>query len=146
MYICSVQYYLRKMSSNLPEGISNASKEEVQFLPNKSYNRYVCVYDKFLKWQKSQKTDSFNEEVILAYFTEIGNTLKPSTLWCIYSMLKSTIFCNHNVNIGQYDRLTTFLRNKNKGFHSTKGNMFTAKEIRKFLNEAPDDEYLGIKV
>lgn len=135
------------MSSYLPESVLNASKESVQhILPQKSYDLYVQTYEKFLKWQKSQNTNSFDEDVLMAYFCKAAKTFKASTLWSGFSMLKNTILCNHNVNIGLYTRLIAFLNKKRIGFQSKKSNIFTAEEIKKFLMEAPDAEYLVIKV
>ncbi|KAJ6649006.1 hypothetical protein Bhyg_04238 [Pseudolycoriella hygida] len=133
--------------ADLPENILAASKEAVmQLLPKKSYARYINAYDKFVKWQQLQNTESFYQEVMLAYFLELSKTLKPSTLWSIYSMIKSTISCNHNVNFGNYDRLAAFLSSQKSGFTSKKSNVFTAEEIKTFLMEAPDNEYLAVKV
>lgn len=135
------------MASDLPESVLNASKEALQqVLPDKSHDRYIQTYNKFLEWQKSQNTNSFDENVLLAYFCEVAKVFKPSTLWSVFSMLRITIHCNHNVNIAQYTRLMAFLKKKSHGFKSTKSNVFTAEEIKKFLMEAPDAQYLALKV
>lgn len=132
---------------DLPESILAASKEAIlQLLPAKSYSRYMNAYDKFVKWQELQKTGSFCEEVLLAYLLELSQKLKPSTLWSIYSMMKSTIICHHNVNIADYSKLGNFLKRQMDGFKSKKSNAFTAEEIKLFLEEAPDYQYLAVKV
>lgn len=123
-----------------------AGKETVQPVPDKSHERYIQAYEKFLKWQKSQNTNSFDEDVMLAYFTEAAKTLVSSTLFSLYSMLRTTIYSNHNVNIALYGRLMEFLRNTRVGFTSKKANEFTGEQIKKFLMEAPDAEYLLTKV
>lgn len=115
-------------------------------LPEISTDRYLLAYRKFLQWQALQNTDSFDEKVVFSYFREAARTKKPTTLWSLYSMLKATFISNHNVNIGEYRRLGAFLKEKNDGYQSTKSNVFTAEEIQKFLLEAPEPEYLGIKV
>lgn len=138
------------MASVLPESILNdgeeAQQQTVPTLPDKSLARYVTTYEKFMQWRKSQNTISFDEEVLLAYFCDSAKSMKPSTLWCIYSMLKATISSNHNVNIGQYVRLKSFLKKNTAGFESTIPKVLTVEEIKKFLVKAPDAKYLGVKV
>lgn len=115
-------------------------------LSDRSNDRYVSAYEKFLSWQRSQKTNSFDEDVLLKYFHEAANTFAPTTLFSMYSMLKNTIYSNHNLNISAYSRLLAFLREKQLGYRSKKTYFFSADEIKKFFLEAPDSKYLGIKV
>lgn len=123
-----------------------ASKETAQQIPDKSYDRYVDTYKKFVQWQTSKKVTSFDEEVLLAYFYEVAKTKAPTSLSTMFAMLKATINSKHNVDLARYTRLVAFLKKQNLGFQSKKSNVFTAEEIRKFLMEAPDAEYLGVKV
>lgn len=140
----AVQQILSNMTYiDLPDDIDEV---KLSNLPDKSYIRYVQAYEKLTKWQKSQNTDSFKEEELLAYFNEASKIYAPSTLWSTYSMLKATIKSTHNVNISDYSKLIAFLKKKNVGFQSKKANVFTADEVQKFLDEAPDEEYLAIKV
>lgn len=133
--------------AQLPQSILDASNETIQqMLPDKSHDRYILAYNKFLNWRSTQNTDSFEEEVFLAYFGEAAKEYAPSTLWSMYSMLKGTINCNHNVNIAQYARLIGFLKKKNLGFEGKKSPVFSAEDIRNFLMNAPDLQYIAIKV
>lgn len=127
---------------------SNVNKEALQqILPDKSYDRYVSAYEKFMQWRKSQNTNSMAEAVLLAYFVEIAKTMKPSTLYATYSMLKATISSNHNVFIGQYELVKSFLKRTTSEFEfQFERKVFTVEEIKKFLAEAPDSKYLGVKV
>ncbi|KAJ6642979.1 hypothetical protein Bhyg_07935 [Pseudolycoriella hygida] len=99
----------------------------------------------FIDWRKQQGTESFVEEVFLAYFEDKSQHYAPSTLWSIYSMLKSKMIANHNIDISRYSRLLTFVKTKNVGFQSKQASVFTPEEIKKFLLEAPDSEFLVIK-
>lgn len=67
------------MASNLPKSILEASEEAMkEIVPRKSNERYVGAYNKFLDWRKSQQTESFEEEVFLAYFEEKSrNNMRP---------------------------------------------------------------------
>ena len=95
-----------------------------------------------MQWRKSQESDNFDEE---AYFNEAVNTYKPTTLWSTYSILETTLNCNHHVGIAKYARLMAFLKKKKDAFQSNKWDVFTAEKINKFLDEAPDSLYLGMQ-
>ena len=53
---------------------------------------------------------------------------------------------NHNVNIATYSKLIILLKRKSDGFRSKKSKVLTAKNINDFLENAPDSQYLFIKV
>lgn len=85
--------------------------------------------------------------MLLAYFLERSQTLNsPSSLWCEYSMLRTTISINDNEDISKYLKLHAFLKRKNDGYQQKKSNIFTREEINRFLTDAPDENYLLIKV
>ncbi|XP_071569295.1 uncharacterized protein [Temnothorax nylanderi] len=131
----------------IPEKIAEAAKNvEQNLLPTKSKSRYETTYLTFMNWRKEKNINSFSENVLLAYISELSKKTKPSTLWSQYSMLKSTLIAKQNVNIHSYSKLTAFLKRKSNGFKSKKSKVFTSNEIQKFLNEAPDDQYLATKV
>lgn len=114
--------------------------------PDKTNCRYKTSYDAFIKWQESNGITSFGEDVLLAYFNEAAKTYKSSSLWSMYSMLKSTLTRYNNIDISTNSRLTAFLREKAVGFVSKKSKVFSAEEISKFVMEAPDEHYLAMKV
>ncbi|XP_011687447.1 PREDICTED: uncharacterized protein LOC105449760 [Wasmannia auropunctata] len=107
--------------------------------------RMVKVFQKLLTKTTKYFIKSLSENVILAYFTELSHTHKPSSLWATYSMLKSTLNVNNNVNIHNYPKLVSFLKKQAQGFKSRKSKTLTAEEIKKFLDEAPDNKYLDLK-
>ena len=118
----------------------------LDLLPEKSANRYKKEYNIFMSWCKEKSVNSLKEEVFLAYFSSLSKICKPNTLWSRYSMLKAVLKIEKNVNIGDYFKLTAYLKKKNVGFTPKKAKIFTKEEISKFLSEAPDDIYLMIKV
>ena len=61
-------------------------------------------------------------------------------------MLKSIIENKNKVNIENYSLLNAFLKKKSKGYESTKSKVLEAKHVEKFLNEAPDNQWLAAKV
>lgn len=130
-----------------PPNITKAAEEaSTSLLPVKSRERYETVYRKFMEWRLRNNIKSFSENVMLAYFQELSEKIKPSSLWAFYSMLRTTINMNHNVNIATYSKLIILLKRKSDGFRSKKSKVLTAKNINDFLENAPDSQYLFIKV
>lgn len=136
-----------KESGHIPQEILNKSEEVIKkLLPDKSKNTYKNAYSNFKTWQMTNNTTSSTEAVMLVYFDEIAKKYKSSSLWAIYSMLKTMINVNENVDIGEHRKLTTYLKSLSKGFVAKKSNILSANEVQKFLTNANDNEYLGIKV
>ncbi|KAJ3646601.1 hypothetical protein Zmor_024182 [Zophobas morio] len=52
----------------------------------------------------------------------------------------------HNVNIGNFSKLVSFLKRKNDGYKAKKSRVFFKEEFYKFLQEAEDSKYLMMKV
>ena len=115
-------------------------------LPEKSKGRYENVYRKFMDWRGENGINSFSEHVLLAYFGEITKKFKPSSLWAIYSMLRSLINLKHNVNIETYPKLKAYLKRQSNGFKSKKSKVLTPVQIKTFINEASDLQHLLTKV
>lgn len=115
-------------------------------LPAKSREKYESVYEKFLEWRKTKEFDSFSEDVLMTYFNELSTNVKPSTLWSQFSMLKSTINANNNIDIGTYTKLSAFLKQQATGYKSKKTKVLTSNDVEMFLNKAPDEIYLATKV
>lgn len=61
-------------------------------------------------------------------------------------MLKSTLKLKKDVHIEKYPKLTAFLKKSSTGHKPKKSKIFTAADVEKFLNEAPDSVYLAAKV
>jgi hypothetical protein len=115
-------------------------------LPQKSMKRNWQEYDIFMKWAEDNDVTIYNEYVLLAYFQAKSQNLKSSTLWSIYSMLKSTLNIKQNINIENYSKLIAFLKRTKDGYVAKKSRMLEIEEIEKFINEAPDETYLLMKV
>jgi hypothetical protein len=115
-------------------------------LTQKSMKRYWQEYDIFMKWAEDNDVTIYNEYVLLAYFQAKSQNLKSSTLWSIYSMLKSTLNIKQNINIENYSKLIAFLKRTKDGYVAKKSRILEIEEIEKFINEAPDETYLLMKV
>jgi hypothetical protein len=129
-----------------PDILMEAQIATEKLLPIKSRDKYLHTYENFLQWQSNKETTSFSENVLMAYFNELAAKYKPSTLWSIYSMLKSTLIMKHNINLSRYALLLAFVKRQSDGFKSKKSKVLSADHIRKFIDEAPDHKYLATKV
>ncbi|CAD6241439.1 GSCOCG00009247001-RA-CDS, partial [Cotesia congregata] len=66
-------------------------------------------------------------------------TLAPSTIWSRWSMLRTMISINQSIEIRNYSRLKTLIKNNAKSHRQKKSKVFSWNEIKKFIDEAPDN-------
>ena len=133
-------------SEYVPQEITDAANQaSLNLLPDKSKTRYQAALSIFEQWCSKKNVKCINETVILAYFSEKSKTSKASTLWSHYSMLKSTLIINKNIDI-KYPKVIAFLNKKSTGYKAKKSKVFTCEEVNKFLHEADDNTFLMMKV
>lgn len=131
---------------NTPPEIREAANEATyNTLPEKSKDKYIREYNLFKEWSSKNNVKNASENSILAYFYEKSKVLKSSSLWSKYSMLRTTLIMKNNVDI-KYPKLIAFLKRQADGYKPKKSETFTREDINKFLCEAPDNEYLLMKV
>ncbi|XP_047997099.1 uncharacterized protein LOC125234756 [Leguminivora glycinivorella] len=118
------------------------------WLPFNSKQKLVAfeTYERFITWKNKRNEQNFNEEVFLAYFTELAMAQTSSNLWAQYSMLKATVRVKHHVLIEYYGKLLSFLKSCSFSFKSQQSEVLTEDNILQFINEAPDEKYLATKV
>lgn len=130
-----------------PPEITGKARNAVSYLlPDKSKKLYERAYAKFMEWRLDKKIASFSEDVLIVYFEELSCSMKPSCLWVRYSMLKSTLYLNNNIDISSYSRLVTLLKRKCEGYTGKKSRILSSDEIKRFIHEAPDHQHLLNKV
>ncbi|XP_044593466.1 uncharacterized protein LOC123271256 [Cotesia glomerata] len=132
--------------STPPEILKKADEVINNLVPQVSRPKYEAAYNKFMKWRKNKKVKSFSEPILLTYFSDLAETKLPSTWWSTYSMLRSMIDIKHKINVYMYSGLIAFLKQQNKGFKSKKAETLDAEQINQFLLQAPDNQFLTIKV
>lgn len=130
-----------------PEIAEAAQITSHKILPTKSRERYERAYDQFIDWRRRKEIkSSFSENVLLVYIDELSNKLKPNTLWTQYSMLRTTLYINHNIDISKYLKLKAFLKRKNDGYKPKKSAVLTTQQINDFITRASDEQFLLTKV
>lgn len=134
------------ISCTPPEIAQVAKLVTLNLLPEKSRSKYEKQYELFRKWCESQGTQKISENILLAYFAEKAKVMKSSTLWSIYSMLRSTISVKNDINLSEYKKLIAFLKRQAIGQKPIKSKTLSSDEVETFLIEAPDNTYLLKKV
>jgi hypothetical protein len=131
-----------------PEIRNIAESAKNELLPEKSKLRYTQAYEYFLKWKADNRIsqDLVTENILLAYFRHLSTERKPSTLWSLYSMLHKTIELKQHIDISKYTSLRAFLKKQSKGYKPVQAKTFTEYELKQFLDEAPNEMYLAMKV
>ena len=131
----------KDISSTPPEIMQIAKEDTLELLPQKSREVYECAYNRFIQWCTEMNVKTYTESVLLAYFV---TTIKSSTLWSMYSMLRSTLNLKNGINISSYSKLKAYLKKQNVGYKPKKSRVLTKEQMDQFLNSARDLQYLII--
>lgn len=115
-------------------------------IPNKSKSQYENAYKEFKSWCMKSKVNKITENILLAFFEEKSKNVKSSTLWSLYSMIKTTLNINDNVNIKKFTKIIPYLKQKSIGYRPKKSRVLSKEQITKFLEEADINEHLLTKV
>lgn len=128
------------------EVIDLITDASTNLMPKKSRGVYENAYRRFMDWKHEKNIRVISEAMLLGYFNFLSRSMKPSSLWAMFSMLKSTLNAKEDVNIGSYHKLIAFLKNNGKGYRAIKSSVFTSNNVLDFLEYAPDDRFLATKV
>ncbi|XP_045470783.1 uncharacterized protein LOC123678054 [Harmonia axyridis] len=148
----SKNFYFEKMLSGddevvVPECIIQEANEAAEaVIPLKSKILYEKQYTAFCAWRNNKKAKGVNEKIILAYISEQSKKVKSSSLWSYYSQLKKMLALKEKIDIGRFHQVTAFLKQHSRGYVAKKSKVFTREEFEYFLDAAPDEQYLLIKV
>lgn len=131
-----------------PEIKSIASSTTENLIPITSKRQYEKAYHDFVDWCNSHNVPSgyFTENVILGYLGELSNKYAPSTLWSIFSMIKSTLLAYHGKDVRSFEKVQAFLKQKSSKHKAKKSEVFTRDQFERFFREADDKEYLHLKL
>lgn len=129
-----------------PDVLEEAQNVVLNLLPTKSREVYECAYTRFIKWCEGKKIQTYSENVLLVYFSELATKMKSSTLWSHYSMVKATLNIKNGIEIGKYSKLKAFIKKQGEGYVPKKSRVLTNEQIEVFLDTAPDFKFLMMKV
>src|ERR1043166_938207 len=131
--------------------LAKEKKATEGLLPTKSRAVYDNEYKLFVGWKLKYALKIVNETVMMAYFQELvcfgvivtyinigefvnfvpplqSEKYAPNSLWKKYSILKSTLIVNDNVDISRFNRLLAFLKQRSKGYIPKKSKDLTAEQ------------------
>jgi hypothetical protein len=80
-----------------------------------------------------KKARIYTENVLLAYFSEKSKDHKSSTLWAQYSMIRSSLIVNTNIDISKYPKLMAFLKRNSDGYQAKKSKVLTRDQMEIFF-------------
>ncbi|KAJ3643572.1 hypothetical protein Zmor_026274 [Zophobas morio] len=129
-----------------PDVLEEAQNVVLNLLPTKSREVYECAYTRFIKWCEGKKIQTYSENVLLVYFSELATKMKSSTLWSHYSMVKATLNIKNGIEIGKYSKLKAFIKKQGEGYVPKKSRVLTNEQIEVFLDTAPDFKFLMMKI
>ncbi|XP_022900449.1 uncharacterized protein [Onthophagus taurus] len=115
-------------------------------IPKGSKSNYERVYRQFKAWFNQKNAKFISEDVLLGYLMEKSKTVKSTSLWTIYSILKRMLMIKEELDVTKYFRVGQFLRKMLKNKKSNRSNIFTQEQINMFLEDAQDEKYLLFKV
>ncbi|KAJ8673513.1 hypothetical protein QAD02_004775 [Eretmocerus hayati] len=87
------------------------------------------------------------EDVMLLYMDHLHKDEKftSSTLWAVYSMLKSFINAYDNVDITNYAAVRKYIKQKHRGHKPKKATTSTVEQVHTFVTKAEEPEHLLTK-
>lgn len=112
----------------------------------KSSRKYEKEYKKWNDWCSQNNVTNLTENHLIAYFELMGETKKSSTLWTTYSMLHTMLNTRQNIDISKFANLKTLLKTCSEGYEPKKSKILEIDDINRFINDAPDNMYLAMKV
>lgn len=112
-------------------------------LPDQSRERYEKALKEFQNWMLENGISIIEEKVVLVYLSKKSETVAPTTLWSIFSMIKK---CLPAANMGNYHEVISYLKKTRKGYRPKKAETFTQSQFHSFVADAPDTKFLLAKV
>ncbi|KAJ8685968.1 hypothetical protein QAD02_021761 [Eretmocerus hayati] len=128
--------------------LEQARKIRLESLPLRSKKLYTQRYNKYKKWCVDNKIPTYiNEDVMLMYMDYLFTKEKfiSSTLWAVYSMIKSCINAYDSVDISNYSAVRRYIKNKHRGHKPKKAKTFSIENVHTFISTAKEPEHLLTK-
>jgi hypothetical protein len=100
-------------------------------IPEKSKRQYDKCYNDFKERCNKNNVKTVSENVVLAYLMEKSKTVKSSTLWSTYSMLKLTLNIRDGIGVSE---IGTFFEKKSVGYQVKKCKVLTRDQINLLYN------------
>lgn len=130
-----------------PPEVRNIANSAIDgLLPTKSRPKYEKAYQDFCKWCEENNVTNITENVVLAYFKIMSETKKASTMWSSYSMLRTCLSLQKDIDISKHLKLLAFLKRISEDYTPKKSKILEFDDVIKFINDGSDNTYLAMKV
>jgi hypothetical protein len=96
--------------STSPELKNIADCAVSNLIPEKSKRQYDKCYNDFKERCNKNNVKKVSENVVLAYLMGKSKTMKSSTLWSTYSMLKHTLNIRDGIGVTKFLKLVPLLK------------------------------------
>lgn len=131
------------IEDNLEDEVNEVTSN---LLPEKSKERYYKEYEQFREFCKKNNIRNVSDNCMLIYFSRLSKVMKPSTLWAKFSMIKSCLLIQDNVDCEKFPKTMAFLKRKSTGYKPKKSKTLSRDQVVQFILEAPDQTFLLSKV
>ena len=129
------------INQNNPKGVSRFSRRATELLEKAYANKspkvlkmYTKHQNKWFDFMKRNNVEDFmDQDAMVAFFHEMAQEYRPSTLWVIYSCINSWYSIEKNVNLKSMKALRKFLKSKTEHYVGTKAAVFSPEEIHKMV-------------
>jgi hypothetical protein len=121
----SQENYNVYVPSTSPELKNIADCAVSNLIPEKSKRQYDKCYNDFKEWCNKNNVKTVSANVVLAYLMEKSKTVKSSTLWSTYSILKLTLNIRDGIDVTKFLKLVPFLKKKSVGYQAKKSKVLT---------------------
>jgi hypothetical protein len=119
--------------STSPELKNIADCAVSNLIQEKSKRQYDKCYNDFKERCNKNNVKTVSENVVLAYLMEKSKTVKSSTLWSTYSMLKLTLNIRDDIGVTKFLKLVLFFLNS-VGYQAKKSKVLTRDQINLLYN------------
>ena len=83
----------------------------------------------------------FTERTVFKYLKEMMETKSPSTVCSRFSMLKTMIGLEQNIDLDKFLKIKALLKRNMTGYKPKKLKVLRAAEVNTLLKTAPNDQY-----
>lgn len=117
-----------EVSCTPPELKDAADSAIADLIPTKSKRQYEKSYSEFNDWCRKKNVKTVSENILLAYLLEKSKTVKSSTLWSTYSMLKCMLNIKDGIDVRKFTKLVPFLK-KSVGYRPKKSQVLKRQQV-----------------
>lgn len=98
-----------------------------------SYTRYVGMYNDF------RGDDEHSEDMLLRFLVRQAESMAPTTLWTIFSLVKKYLLLERRLDLGKAARITDYLKALSRFHLKKKAPSFSREDVFDYLRRASNE-------